>query len=549
MESSTTPFPLLDLTPDLILCICDNISLRDRNNFRLACKSLNSIIGRFAPSQLVVFRTERDLAQLRESAASERLARHVEEVVYLPDTLSLEIETGEQFAKFYDLQFLNPTGCDWNSWLYSEEQVARIRQEWDLGCLDYEPVSNELHSHRVPNPIMFYEKGVSLPISPTPAEAETLVALYRRVAQEQHRIAHSQDDKMALRESLPRFPNLRALEILCDRGFNFAGYWMHQTLAAAFCTERGVRVPWEPLHLGPLKLYPHYTSTWETHEKEDIQYGFLRGLVEYQCLAWPESAMKPSRDARKLPPGPGPQLERIKIGWIHYSKLEVEIDAESDTDGGPAIPYIFGLSCSNLTVVALYIGEGHRRKAGKGCPASMAEGHVRRFLKALPKLRELCVKFENIGHIAKEDILYPDRHIFPASLSDIIEPGHVWPALETLTLCAIEGTATDFTSVINAHPSMAFARLVMVGVRGVDYFAEFQQVRESFKCGIQVLLDCLIFDGLPNCEYPTTVWYGDAGGEWRELSRLGPYSRGEVGEYERNGVNALQLERWFADTW
>ncbi|KAK0627451.1 hypothetical protein B0T14DRAFT_563259 [Immersiella caudata] len=179
----------------------------------------------------------------------------------------------------------------------------------------------------------------------------------------------------------------------------------------------------------------------------------------------------------------------------------------------------------------------------------MAKCHVRRFLKALPQLRELCIKFNGSG----QDIQEGSRAIYEphAQLSHIVEPGYVWPALETLTLSHIGSLAAELTSVINSHPSLTFVHLTAVGILDPN-FDEFSDFRASIKPGNRVLLDNLTSD-TKRYSLPWLVWYRESSGDWRELSRIWPWAppdEGEErGEYERNGANNLELERRFADTW
>ncbi|KAK0643880.1 hypothetical protein B0T16DRAFT_189981 [Cercophora newfieldiana] len=141
MTLSTTPFPLLHLAAELILCICDFLDPGERGKLRLACKDLNAIIRQFAPHQLMIFRTEKDITYLRETASSERLARNVREVVYLPDSLDITVKTGDDFAKLCKPRSEVRFGItdSWHQWYYSEEQLARIRREWKFETLRLHP--------------------------------------------------------------------------------------------------------------------------------------------------------------------------------------------------------------------------------------------------------------------------------------------------------------------------------------------------------------------------------------------------------------------------
>ncbi|KAK4449860.1 hypothetical protein QBC34DRAFT_462484 [Podospora aff. communis PSN243] len=512
-NSSTQPHtpPLLSLSLDLMLEILDFLDISSRNRLRLACKALDIIIGRYITPQVVIFKTERDLLNLRDIASHERYAKQIHELVYIPESLEPKIADEGRLKALY--LGSARTACPW---LYSATQISRIKQ------LNFRGVQHILEPRHTSD--RFSISDLPAQGTPTDEEVKLLWEQYRRLAQEQHDITLARHDTAALREALQKLPRLRALEILCDEGFGVLGPNYRQSLALEFCKDvrPSIRVPWEPLNFASVR--PWY---WGLDGNMYSLYDSLSGLIEYRRAVDTPSA---------------PRLERIKVGWIRFQFLE-DSDSPDDMSGAPgqAIPHLFGLSCANLTVVALYISTATdmildlQSSGPRSCSQSTRKGHIRRFLRALPLLRELCVKFDSISWSGA----------FPARLVDIIAPNHVWPHLETLTLDRIEAPGKELTTAINLQPSLQFVRLL--GLRIPDV------TDKEFAASLQVGPRCLVH----NVNWPPT-WavhlngtelrhrteYRDTEGKWQKLreEEFRPNLRG-------SGGNTLRLEEWFPNTW
>ena len=436
--------------------------------------------------------------------------------MFLPDTLSTAIKGVREYQHLYEKQYFGHF-----QWHCSEEQTSGIQNEWQFEDVLHLPLTPPFSKYRYNINTEYHVKG-----SPTTEEAGVLAAHYRRLAAEQDYIVHTGDDGSALREALAKFPNLRVLEILLDRGLNAADSFRCQSLAMRFCQEMrpSMRVPWESRHFGPIEShdvsldYGFSYRPFDQNRQEVLTRSLLKGIIEYHGSreesqnAGGELLQDPKEISR------GQNLRRLTLGWIYFRHLDgmdSGVDGDANSDDKTLVPRIFGvLHCIHLTTVALYITVGHayHDEDLRDCARSMAKGHIRRFLRKLPQLRQLGVKFDMDRRRDGDG----DSVVYASQMSDIIEPGHVWRALETLSLAVIEcRSGAALASAINRQPALLYVRLMCVCIRGMPQ-SKFQS---SIRPGFRVLLDNTVWGPFwVETGGVTYLEYREPGGQWRSMT-------------------------------